>query len=359
MVAGLHVRATGRRKTFYLYYRTRDGQERRPKLDHYGNITLAQARDAAREMRVQIAAGRDPVAERAKSKSEPTVSEFFERMFVEHWSRRRTAADVRRLFDRHVAPRIGGARMQAVGHDDIARIHAALSDTPYQANRVLALVTRLFNLAAWPRYAVRVPGDNPCRGVERFAELKRRRKAEPAELAALGPLLQSAAENRINVPSVAFLFLLAYSGARPSEIAKATWDRLARTEIDGKVYGVLTIDDGKTGQITVHLPPQAMAIIERLPRVAGRTITGIRSPRKLWERIRREAGCPDLRLRDLRRTFASVSYSAGHGATVGELLNHRSAQTTKVYAKLYGGAAASAAESTAAKVDEMLTLRRP
>lgn len=355
VVDGLHVRrGQGDKRTFYLYFRTRDGIERRPKLDHWGNITIAQAREAARALRAQIAAGVDPMAERAKAKANPTVAEFFEVVFREHWSKRASRAEVRRLYDRHVAPGLGGHRVQAVCHGDVRRVHVSLQDTPYQANRVLSLLTRLFNLAARPDYGFRVPGDNPCDGAERFAELKRARKAEPHELARIGPILER--EAATHPRSVAYLYVLAFSGARPTEISRAGWDQLTRMEIGGKPFGILAIDRGKTGQIQVVLPPPAMAIIDRLPVVEGQTIFGIQSPRTLWRRVRAEAGCPDLRMRDWRRTFASVGLSNGAAAgVVGELLNHASAQTTKTYARLYAPQARETAAATAAAVQRLLT----
>lgn len=78
-----------------------------------------------------------------------------------------------------------------------------------------------------------------------------------------------------------------------------------------------------------------MRVIGWLPRVEGMTITGMKMPRTLWRRVREEAGCPDLWVRDWRRTFATLGYSDGVDMwTVGELLNHRSTETTKIYAKM-------------------------
>ncbi len=352
VVDGLHVRCTGPKRTFYLYYRTKDGVQRRPKLDHWGNITLTQARDAARDIRAKVAAGEDPMADRKKSRGQPTVREAFDIAFADQWKKTKGRDEIKRLFDVHVLPRIGGQRMAHVTYDDIKRIHAALESTPYQANRMLSYATRLFALAERP-YEWRPLNSNPCTGIQRYPELKRHRKAEPAEIAKIGPLLAAAAKD--NAAGVAFLYLLMFSGARPSEIANATWDQLTEIEHDGRTFGRLAIDDGKTGQLTVYLPPEAMAVIAKLPKVAGRTITGIQSPRTLWRRIRKEAGCPDLRMRDWRRTFASIGLSGGQSLSlVGELLNHKNAQTTKTYAKLMAAPALNAAAANAAMLQEML-----
>jgi integrase len=90
---------------------------------------------------------------------------------------------------------------------------------------------------------------------------------------------------------------------------------------------------GKTADEVVWLPPQAMAVIRRLPKAA--TLTGIKMPHKFWYKVRKEAGCEHIRLRDLRRTFATVGMSHGQAmAVISEVLNHKTTQTTKVYAKL-------------------------
>jgi len=139
---------------------------------------------------------------------------------------------------------------------------------------------------------------------------------------------------------VAFIYLLILSGARKGEIAAARPEWL-----DGDV---LRLPDSKTGEKPVYLPPAAMAVIARLPRTRSGTLTGILDPKKFWEGIRTRAGCPDLRMHDLRHTFASAAISAGLTlAQIGELLGHSSTQTTQRYAHLIEEAAHTAAAQTA------------
>ncbi len=358
VVPGLQLRFTGRRKTFYLYYRTKAGVERRPKLGHWGAITLVQAREAARVVLTRVAAGEDPGADIAAARLVPTVIEFFEKLHADRWSTRKTAAEVRRRFEQYAKPKLGTRRMTDSGralHAEVKALHAGMAAAPYQANRVLADLHTLFNVAALTPYKARQSNDNPCDGIVRYPERKRKRKAEPHELAAIGPLLEREAQDPRNSRSVAHLYLLGFSGARPEDIAKARPEQLSRVELDGLSFGVLEVPDGKGGQETVFLPPQAMAVIDRLPVVAGQTITGIKSPKKLWEKIRRAAGCPDLRMRDWRRTFASIALSNDVPiGQVGELLNHKSAQTTKIYALLLQSKALGATAITAAALERML-----
>jgi len=141
-----------------------------------------------------------------------------------------------------------------------------------------------------------------------------------------------------------------FTGMRPGEVAAARRDWIERNE----GFAILRLPDSKTGQRDVYLPPQAVALLDALP-VADGTLTGIRSPRGLWRRIRTEAGCPDLRLYDLRRTFATVGLAAGNSISLmGELLGHKTAQTTKVYARLMEGAARDSVLATAEKMQALL-----
>src|SRR5258708_40351999 len=116
------------------------------------------------------------------------------------------------------------------------------------------------------RWGWRDTGSNPCQHVERFREVKRRRFATPAEIAKIGPVLDRFAENLEHVTGVAFLYILMFSGARPSEIERAKPSQLERIEKDGVAYGVLRVD-GKTGPRNVFLPPQAMRVIDKLPEI--------------------------------------------------------------------------------------------
>lgn len=356
-VRGLHVRCFAGRKSFYLYYRTRQGDQRRPKLGDLGSITLVQARNAARALLEKVAAGEDPSKQWNVDRAEPTVQNLWDRVYKETWGRKPDAdwsLEAERLWTKHVKPTFGAKRVTEPTVDEVARWYATMSGTPTQANRVLSVLRRLFKKAE--RYRWRPVGSNPANldADDKFRENKRGRFASRDEIAKLGPILEREARNKKNLRSVAFLYLVLYSGSRPSAIARVTWDQLTVVEVEGKRFGVLRFD-GKTGAETVYLPPQAMAVLDALPRGAG-TVTGLKKlPRGLWERIRQEAGFPDLWARDLRRTFATVGLSSGiDKGVIGELLNHKSAQTTSLYAKLTHDARLEAVAGTADVLERLL-----
>lgn len=152
--------------------------------------------------------------------------------------------------------------------------------------------------------------------------------------------------------SVLFLYLLMLTGARPDEIARATW-----TMIDGNQLVLHEHKTDDTGEPRViFLPERVVELLKLARRVADTdTITGIKSPRALWRKIRTEAGCPDLRMYDLRRTFASAALRAGYTLDqIGELLGHTSGTTSKRYAWMMEEIREEAAGKTAKVIEGMM-----
>lgn len=346
---GLHLRCFENSKAFYLYFRTRDGRERRPKLGDFGVITLDQARRMARKMLGLVAEGRDPVAEQNGARPTLTVADLLDR-YLREYARAEKKAKSCREDERNInvvlLPKLGALYAAEVRYEHISALHQELKATPYLANRVLALLSKAFNLAE--RWGIRPNGSNPCRHVARFTERRRKRCMRSDEAPIIAAAL--ARHEQTSPQSVAFIYLLILTGARPDEIRRARWDSL-----EGSTLRLCEHKADRTGEDRViHLPPAVMRLLERLPRTTG-TLTGIVSPRKLWERIREEAGCPDLRLYDLRRTFASAALKAGYSLPqIGELLGHSSEQTTKGYTYLLDGVAQEAAVKTAGILEAML-----
>lgn len=356
-VRGLHLRVGARRRTYYLYFRTKAGLERRPRIEDHGVITLNQARDIAREMLGSVAAGRDPVAERAAAKAGATVDAFFSAYWEKNWQALGSGREIKRRYIKYAAPKVGTKRVRDVTEDDVQAIHTGLKATPYQANRVVDDLATLFDYAERPKVAERAPGTNPCGYVERYTELKRKVFAKPEDIAKVGPALIRWAEER--PAEVAFIYIMIFSGARPSEVERFAWPQLERVGEAGviRMHGKTTDVTGE--QRDVFLPPQAMRVIDRLPRTATGPIVGVSKAvaAKFWRRIRKETGVrPDLWMRDWRRTFGVTGLSKGVSAgAVGELLGHASAQTTKIYTDLFEDAAHAAAGDTAAALEKMLT----
>ena len=338
-VRGLELRVNTTSKSFLLYYRNPMGKQCRPKLGEHGQITLAQARKAAQEALAALASGRDPFADRATARAEPTVTDLWDEFWKRRASGKKTGESDARRWRKHIEPKIGRLKLSEVSYSMLADLHDAISkDAPIEANRVAAQLSTMFNFAHRPLEWME---RNPAKGIKRNKETKRERYLEGEEAARLSELLHANAAT--NPASVAFLYLLILTGARCGEIAKAKWSQLEGTK--------LILSEHKTDRTgdkrVIHLPEAALDVLGRLPKTDG-TITGILSPKKFWERIRVEAGCPDLRMHDLRHSFASAAIAAGLSlAQIGELLGHKSTQTTKRYAHLMDEVASAAVTATA------------
>lgn len=333
-VKGLHCRCFATKKVFYLYYRTKAGQQRKPQLGNWGSITLAQARKIAKDMLGEVAAGKDPGHAIAEARSAPTMTDLWDEFWKRHASKKKSSLEDERQWKKFIKPKLGSMKLADITYTDVADLHESMADTETQANRTLALMSTMFAFAMHPLEWLE---KNPAAGVARFKEKKRKRYMKAAEAIAVAERLRI--EAATNPASVAFLWLLILTGARRGEIAKARWDQIHGDKI--------VLSEHKTDQKgearIIHLPPAAKEILNGLPKTKG-TITGILSPTKLWQKIRTDAKCPDLRIHDLRHSFASAGISAGMTlAEIGELLGHSSTETTKRYAHLVDEAGAKAA----------------
>lgn len=355
-VKGLGIRITANGiRSFVINYRTRKGGvERRHTIGRADRYTVELARKEASAKLRYVDQGGDPVGEDQSARGESTMDDLWDRCEREHWCNGKGwDREAKRLFQVHVSPKLGNRRLKSIGYDDIARIHKDLKPTPIEANHAIAVVSKMLSLAErfGPEGAKwRDLNSNPCGAVERYPTVKRRRYAKPGEIAIIGPILEREAE--MDPEGVSFIYLLAFSGARPSEIENGKPEQIERIERDGELVGVLRLDDGKTGPRNVFLPTQAMKVIDRLPK-SRKSLAG-RMPRRLWDRIRTEANCPDLWARDWRRTFATQALSSGMGLSlIGELLGHASPATTKIYARLMEDPAHAAAAQVAGRMETL------
>jgi len=343
-VTGLHLRVFENRKSFYLYYRTKNRKERRPKLGDFGIITLDQARKIARDMLYKVSLGEDPVEDRKVSSQSLSFAEIWPRYWTEHGSRKKSGKEDQRIFEKHLPDWFKQLQLDQFTYTEVFRLHNSLKETPYQANRALALVSKIFHLCE--QWGYRQQGANPCQHVKHFPEEKRRRYMTAEEAQKVADLL---IEKKSSEPgSVAFIYLLILTGARSGEIANATWSDLHGNKLVLKSHKT----DHTGHDRVIFLPTIAMDILKSLPRRGpAASITGIKSPKRLWGTIREKAGCPDLRLHDLRHSFASVALSQGFTLPqIGELLGHKNADTTKRYSHLMDDAASLVAESVAGSI---------
>ena len=338
---GIRVRKSGR-KNYVLQTRVR-GKLRWFTIGQHGRITPDEARVAALEILAQAKSGIDPRDATAKRKAEPVMTELGRRFLEEYvptHCKPSTQGEYRRSVTLFIDPAIGQMRIAEVERKDIAKLHFDLRDKPYQANRTLGVLSKMFSLAeVW---GLRPDGSNPCRHVKRYKENKRERFLSPEETERLGEVLREA---ETEMPSaVAALRLLLLTGCRLSEIQFLRWEYVKGDCIE--------LPDAKTGGRVVPLGPEARAMLADLPRedgnpwvirgkLPGTHLTDLQRP---WRRIRARAELEDMRIHDLRHSYASRALALGESLTmIGKLLGHTQVQTTARYAHLARDSIQSAA----------------
>jgi len=347
------------RRVYSVYYRTHDGRQRRPAIGAHGAVTCEQAREIARQWLAEVAAGGDPSAERQSQKNAPTISDLADRYLAEHaepHKRASSTAHDRRMINRHILPALRKRKVAEVARADVLKLHHSLREAPYEANRTLALISKMMNLAeAW---GLRLDGTNPCRHVKRYAEKKRERFLTGAELARLGEALSEAERTQeVTASVIAAIRLLLMTGCRLNEILTLRWDDL---DMEGQC---LRLPETKTGAKVVQLSAPALEVLSKIERrddnpyvIVGKKLgSHLVNAQKPWRHIRAHAGLDDVRLHDLRHTFASVAAGLGEGLPmIGKLLGHTQAATTHRYAHLASDPVKQSAERIGAAVAGML-----
>lgn len=389
---GLRVTKAGV-KTFVIRYRVgggRTGVERMFTLGRYGpHFPAETGRKMARTALAEVVGGGDPQGGRAEKRAEMTVADLCALYLKEGCATKKASTlktDESRI-ERHIKPLLGRKRLSNVKRADIERFladvaggkTAVIEKTKPHGKAVVtggrgAATRTLGLLGAILGFALDrgLLATNPVRGVKRFADRKMDRFLSPAEVSRLGVALESLETEGAHPYGLAIVRLLALTGARKSEIASLRWSEV---DLD---RGALRLADSKTGEKTISLSPGAVSILTTIERHADipfvfpstkaeRTKTrGKFSPSiepdkavvargkgatartlglsakghyqgaaKVWEEARQRAELADVRLHDLRHTFASFGVAGGFGLPViGALLGHRHSATTARYAHL-------------------------
>jgi integrase len=374
---GVRVRPTGA-MSYVVVYRAGSGRGapvRRYTLAAVGKIAPEGARRRAQAILGSVAHGNDPAGEKATERGSPTVSELSVRFMAEHVEPKRspgTVAFYRHILNKIVTPQLGAAKADKVARAQMAKLHATLRRTPFQANRVLAVVGSMYAFAG--RIGVVPEGMNPTRKIEKFKEDHRERFLSTEELERLGAAIRKAETTGIkwnvddtkatlkHVPkengrtiigphAAAALRLLLFTGCRLREILHLKWDHVDFER------GLLFLPESKTGKKTVVLNAPALAVLSTLRRIGPFVVVGDNPERprtdlkRPWAMITREAGLEGLRIHDLRHSFASFGAGGGVGLPIiGKLLGHTQASTTQRYAHLDNDPLRRASESIAGRI---------
>lgn len=349
-VAGFGIRVTaGGNKSFILNYRNAEGRERRKTIGAYGRDEwgVAAARKEAGKLRKEIALGKDPLDEQKKKRQAPTIADLCDRYIEDYLPSKRESSrgDDKSMIKLIIRPKLGNRKIASVRRADIKDLHRSMKDRPYRANRVLALLSTMFNFAI---NDLEWPVENKVKGVKRYQEVSRKRYLSLKD--ELPRLIEALAKYE-NQQAANVVRLCLLTGCRRGEALQATWAQFSFTEDED----VWTKPGATTKQKTEHRVPLSTAAVVLLKDILasasrgddgelesefvfpGRTADAPLSEIKdEWAYLRKAAKIPDVRLHDLRHTYASILASAGQSLPIiGALLGHTNPATTARYAHLF------------------------
>jgi integrase len=383
---GVRVRPSGT-KSYVVVYRAGAGRGapvRRFLVANVGKIAPEAARKQAQAILGAVAHGKDPVADKATERGALTVGELADRFMAEHVEQKRKPGTVvfyRHLLDKIIRPELGTAKADKVTRGAVAKLHGKLRTTPFQANRVLAVIGSMYVFGS--RIGAVPEGHNPSQRIEKFKEHRRERFLTGEELERLGAAIRVA--ETVGIPwnvdetvptakhlaksdkrftkigpfTAAALRLLLFTGCRLREILNLRWEYVDLER------GLLFLPDSKSGRKTVILNAPALAVLSGMERVGPYVVPGddptkhrtdLKRP---WEAVAKRAGLGGVRLHDLRHTYASFGAGGGFGLPIiGKLLGHTQASTTQRYAHLDADPLRRASDAIGGRIAAALDGRR-
>ncbi len=341
---GIRIMPSGARR--YFIHSQHEGRRLWKTIGDAGAVTVAQARRRARAMLAayRIGDNTDPGIE--KEALFETVAQDVLAHYERLW-KPGTLRVNRYYLHRQILPFFAGRMISHITRQDVAAWFRSLHGTPAAANRSAPILSVIMQKAE--SWGYRPENSNPCVGIRRYRETRRERFLLPEEYRSLAAVLtRHQSRHPLHAAAVQLLVL---TGCRKSEIIMLRWTDYR----EGKLF----LPDSKTGPRTVWLAKAARDVLDNLPRKNMWVFSATRpKPFHLdvfWRQIRAEAGLNDVRLHDLRHSYASVALQNGETIlTIGKLLGHGKASTTLRYTHLHDGAVREAVDVVAPVLSEGL-----
>ena len=354
----IEVRATSPGQgTYYLRYKDSAGKTCHQKLGRTTELNLAEARKQAKTLKASITMGADPRGEEKAKKAVPTMAAFFEDSYLPHAKpRKRSWQKDEGLYRNHLARTFGSKRLNEIRRQEVLQFHAGLLDklgkkdktlSHASADHAVKLMRQMLNKAVeWEVIPV-----NPIARIKLFnADNRMENYLGTVELQRLLEVLRTDA-NR-SVCNVA-LFLLS-TGARLNEALDATWENIDR---ESRVWRIAAASSKSKRIRSVPLNDSALALLDQLGQneadrksshlfISAKTGEHLGNIHKVWDRLRKKAELPKLRLHDLRHQYASFLVNSGRTLyEVQKILGHSSHSVTERYAHLSSKSLMDAANS--------------
>jgi integrase len=331
----LEVRPKG--ATYYFRYKDLHGRVRQYRICFVGDLTLAKVRQHVDYLRGQIALGQDPAAIRDELKKVPTFKEFCEERYLPYIKMyKRSWSTDESLLRNHLYPRFGNKYLDEITKKEIIEMHHSRrveGASANSANRLVIIVRYIFNLAI--KWEVNAVINNPTKNVTLFEE-NNKRERYLTELEAKS--LYEEIKQSENLMLRYIIPMLILTGARRGEVLRARWEDISYEQ---KLWRVPMSKSGKSR--FVPLSESALALLDLTPKYPNcpwvfpnpRTKEPFVSIYHSWNRARNNVGMPELRIHDLRHSFASFLINSGRSLyEVQKILGHSQLVTTQRYSHL-------------------------
>jgi integrase len=364
LLAGFGVRVTPTGTKLFVARARVAGKPVRVTVGRHPGMSVAEARREARNALDAMRAGKNPAAEKkarvkAAAAKATTVEQFADRWLAEYVRPKLKALTIRdydTIVEKTIKPRFGLRPIGDIEKADMTALHADMAKTPRRANYVLAVMRSMFTYAE--EMGLRPANSNPAKKIKLYRENAKERYLDEKEIARAADAIAKCEEDaKIGPYAAAGLRLALLTGMRSGEVSAVEWRHInfARRWI--------RLPDSKTGAKTIHLSPAAMEVIRGVPKTNNRFLiigaepdTSYARLGNAWIKVRRVAGLEDVRLHDLRHTFASIAAANGMSLPmIGRLLGHKVAATTQRYAHLAQDVATEANDVIGAAIGKAMT----
>lgn len=347
----LEVHATGS-KTYSLRYKDSHGRQRQFKIGGSADLTFEKAKREATKIRSRVVVGENPAEVREITRRIPTIAELGD-SYLEYVRTYKRSADIdARYLKLHVLPRFGRMHLDQLEQTEVmdwleskVRVEGYAQAT---VNRWQVILCHMYKMAK--KWGMPGADRNPLDGVRQKPcnnEVERFLTADEARR------LQEAVEASANTQLKYIVALLLLTGCRKRELLDARWDEF---QLERQMWRI-PMHRAKTSKTRhVPLPKAAMDILAQLPRWEGcpfvvpnpTTLEPFWSVFHCWDKARKAAGLPDVRMHDLRHSCASNLVNSGQSLyVVGTILGHAQAKTTQRYAHLSTDTLLAAANAAA------------